>query len=309
MGVIMDEFMELEILKLIYDYSVNGRLVDVKFADQLVNLVVSKKGLNSYVRGIEFTDKLPKNDYEVACAGYDVLNMKISVDYVSMQILMENQGYYDQLFNTFEQILFRNLTITQLLLHELEHACQNKQADCKNDNSIEAKLIKVSLTSVRALKNPRVLDALSKGEMSLKDFTNYILQNRKLYKLYYSLVPTERLANVYSFKTILNLLEPIRKSIPSLYEFEQASLFEAMLSGYSTFWSQDICPTHAYLQVSRRNNMLKEFDFYSEDAGQLLDNVSAKYTLARRLSLGLPVSKIEYCSAERWLQNTNKFCG
>ena len=52
--------MELEILKLIYDYSVNRKLIDPKFIDKLIEIVVSKKSLNDYVRNVEFTNKLEK---------------------------------------------------------------------------------------------------------------------------------------------------------------------------------------------------------------------------------------------------------
>lgn len=52
--------MELEIVKLIYDYSANGKLVDSKFIDKIIEIVVSKKSLNNYVRNVRFTNKLEK---------------------------------------------------------------------------------------------------------------------------------------------------------------------------------------------------------------------------------------------------------
>lgn len=65
--------MELEILKLIYDYSVNGKLVDLKFIDKITEIVVSKRSLSDYVRNVQFTNKLEKNDYAVVSASYNPL--------------------------------------------------------------------------------------------------------------------------------------------------------------------------------------------------------------------------------------------
>ena len=299
--------MELEILKLIYDYSVNGKLVDSKFIDKIIEIVVSRKSLNNYVRNVRFTNKLEKNDYAVVCAAYSPLSMEMLVDYESIQIAMENRSYYDQLFHSLEQIMFRNLTIAQYILHELEHAFQNKQADNKSDNSIEAKLVNASIVLEQAMKNPRVLNALLKGEIPAQDFIIYTLQNRELYKQYYALNPIERLAQVNSFRTIVDSIEPIKEYIPNLYEFKQASLVEEMLRGYTDSWNQGICPTQVYLFGTRQSNVWSELDFYDQDSGQLMKNVSDKYNLARRLSLGLPVSYDEYNSSNEWLQSTNKF--
>lgn len=300
--------MELEISKLIYDYSVNGKLADTKFIGKIIEIVVSKKSLNNYVRNVQFTNELEKKDYLVACASYSTLSMEILVDYESIAIAMENRSYYDQLFHSLEQIMFRNLTIAQYILHELEHAFQNKQADNKSDNSIEAKLVNASLVLEQAMKNPRVINALLKDESLAQDFIRYALQNRELYKQYYALNPIERLAQVNSFRTIVDTIEPIKKHIPNLYEFEQASLVEEMLRGYTDAWDQQgICPTQVYLVGTRQSNVWFELDFYDQNPSQLLKNASKRYNLARRLSLGIPVSCYEYDSYNEILQSTNKF--
>lgn len=299
--------MELEILKLVYDYSVNVKLVDKNFIDKIIEIVVLNKSLNNYVCSVQFTDKLDKNDYRVTCAAYDSFNMNILVDYEAIQIVMENISYYDQLFHTLEQVMFRNLTITQYILHELEHAFQNKQADNKSDDSIEAKLIKAGFVLDRAMKNPRFLTALFSGKIPAQYFNIYVLRDRELYEKYYQLNPTERLAQVNSFKTIINSIEPIKDYISNLYEFKQASLIEEMLNGYQDSWDQGSCPTQVYLFGIRQSKVWTELDFYSQESSQLIKNVSGKYDLDKRLSLGLPVSHDEYNTMNEWLENTNKF--
>ena len=299
--------MELEILKLIYDYTINRKLVDSKFIDKIIEIVVSKKSLNNYVRNVRFTNKLEKNNYEVVCATYNPLRMEILIDYESIQTAMENESYYNSLFNSLEQIMFKNLTITQYILHELEHAFQNKQADDKSDNSIEAKLVNASFALEQAMKNPKFISALLKNEISAQAFIIYRQQNRKLYKQYYAFNPVERLAQVNSIITIVDSIEPIKEYTLNLYEFEQASLVEEMLRGYTDSWDQGICPTQVYLFGTRQSNVWSELDFYDQDSSQLLKNVSDRYNLTKRLSLGLPVSFNEYNSLNEWLQSTNKF--
>ncbi len=296
--------MELEILKLIYGYSVKGKLVDSKFIDKLIEIVVTKKNIHNYVRDIRFTDELEKNDYGAVCATYDFFSMEIAVDYESIQIVMGKRRHYDQLFCSLEQMMFRNLTITEMILHELEHACQNKKADDKSDNSIEAKLINACLVLEQAMKNPRTLHALLKG----KDFSIYFEEYKRLYKQYYVFNPIERLAEVNVFQTIVNSIEPIEEYIPNLYEFEQASLVEAMLRGYTDSWNQGICPTQVYLFGTGQSNVWSELNFYNQEYSQLMKSVSDGYNnLTRKLSLGLPVSYDEYNIMDEWLQDTNKF--
>ena len=98
----------LEILKLVYDYSRNGKLVDRKFVDKIIEIVVSKRELNDYVRQVVFKDGLEKTANGVIAAGYTPFSKQIVVNYESIQFILEQMGYYDGLFTDFEQIMFRN---------------------------------------------------------------------------------------------------------------------------------------------------------------------------------------------------------
>lgn len=95
--------------------------------------------------------------------------------------------------------------------------------------------------------------------------------------------------------------------LPNLYEFEQASLLEEMLSGYQDSWNQGCCPTQVYLLGIGQSNVWNGLEFFSPDSSKLMKNVCDKYNLVRRLSLGLPVSYDEYTSTDELLQGTNKF--
>ena len=57
-----EEKMELEILKLIFDYSKTGHFPDHYFLDKVVEIVVKKRDLNDYVKKTVFIDKLGEAD-------------------------------------------------------------------------------------------------------------------------------------------------------------------------------------------------------------------------------------------------------
>ncbi len=80
-----------------------------------------------------------------------------------------------------------------------------------------------------------------------------------------------------------------------------------MLNGYQKSWAQGCCPTQVYLYGTMQNKVWTELDFYNQDYSQLMKNVSARYDLSKRLSLGLPVSYEEYNTTDECLQSTNKF--
>ena len=303
-----DELLELRLLKLVYDYSIKRKLVDNHFIEQLLDLMISANNLGDYVKSFSVTNGLPKDETgAITVAAYRFVKKEVLIDYESINFIMDNRGIYDCLFQELEQYMFRNLLITQFLLHELEHAIQNKKANDKSDNTIDAKLIRACFELEQVLKNPNFMDGVLKNHQSIKDLTNYISYNKELYRLYYDLNPTERLAEFNSYRLIVHFLKEIQQHIPNLYEFEQASLFESVLKGYSKAWYDGACPTQLYLLRNNKDNVWQGLDFYSSDPKELMKNVQNQYPLIRRLSLGLPIEYKEYDEIDRWLRGTNKF--
>ena len=287
--------MELEILELVFDYSIKGKLADNQFVDKIIEIVVKKRNLNDYVRDVIFTtEQEGSNDFRTT-ASYNHLTRRIQVNYKNILIDMECFEYCKELFNSLEQIMVRNFKIAQIILHELEHALQTNQADGKNGDSVELKLINASLRLALAIKNPNFLVAqgLDK-EISLQEFRIYCERERKLYEKYYDFNPAERMAEINSLNTIILSLEPIKKAAFSLYGFECIVLFKTMLNAYQLSKKEGICPTQVYLEGTRRGNVWTEFDFYDANSAQLFENVSAEYDFGKRISLGLPISQDEF---------------
>lgn len=278
--------MESEILALIYDYSVKGKLVDLKFIDKLIEIVVLRRDLNNYVQNVQFINELTKSPQEVTLGSYNPFTMTISIDYESIKIAMECERFYYSLFTTSEQVWFRNLFITKVILHELEHAFQNKQVANELDDSIETKLVRACSVLEWLKKRMKIVNLIDEDPLAEYD---------KLYNQYYHVNPSERLAEINSLKTIVNSLGQIKKRIPELYKAECVSLLNEMLREYLEDRNKCIsCPTQVYLLGTKQDDIWYELDFYSEDYYQLLKNVSDQYSLDRRLSLGLPIDYDEH---------------
>ena len=291
--------MEVEILRLIYDYSVKGKIADSKFIDKIIEIVVTKRNLDDYVQDVIFTDQLDKSDDMVVFAEYNYFCRKISMDFESVQLLLKHAGKYDPLFNTLEQVMFRNFTITQIILHELEHAHQYMQADNNIDNSVETKLFRESFR-LDLVMNRKFLS----GEISGSDFDTY----KELCRQFYVFDPLERLAQINSFRTVVSSIEAIKDCVPGLYEFESASLTEAMISGYVEAYEKgSVSPTQFYLFSLGQSSVWSEFDFYDDNAEKLENKLRSKYNLGERFKFGLPVSNEEYQKTYSLLLNTNKY--
>ena len=52
--------MNLKLLKLLFDYSKQGKIVDINYIDKLIEIVVSEKGLNEYVKWVKI---MTEDDY------------------------------------------------------------------------------------------------------------------------------------------------------------------------------------------------------------------------------------------------------
>ncbi|MBQ9318691.1 MAG: hypothetical protein IJR82_03595 [Bacilli bacterium] len=66
--------MYLKILKLLYDYSIREKLVDINFINTLIEIVVNQCELDGYVQNIEFKKILMKINNGVSCASYNFMN-------------------------------------------------------------------------------------------------------------------------------------------------------------------------------------------------------------------------------------------
>lgn len=291
--------MNEEILKLVYNYTYNGKIVDRQYIDKLIEIVVKNRELNKYVTEVHFNNDYPENNENgIVTAGYNMYFKYIQINVNAVNEIISNYECYNSLFNTFEEKMFKNLIITQMILHELEHAYQNKILDSKED-SVENRLIKTSLSFVKALKNPKFLNMLNEDGITDEDFKNYAAIQREIYKKYYIFDPIERMAEIYSTAIVLKTLEEIKEYIPNLYGYENATFVEKMLMSYEESWTEGSCPTEVYLRGIRKENVWNSL-------GNATQTDITKLPLEKRMILGLPITGNEYGNVYNWLSSTNK---
>lgn len=298
--------MELEILKLVFDYSKNRRVIDTKYIEKLIEIVTKANSLNDYVKEINWRSESIETNNGMVLAGYDLQRKFITIYLNSFSISLERSDKYDYLFKGFEQFFYQNLKFTQFILHELEHANQNKLVD-SNANDLEIKFLRASFIVTETFKNPALWTAIKKGEVSNTEVKKYILHQEELYEQFYKENPSERLAQIKSFKVINDILMHIKEYVPNLSQFEQASLLEEMLNGYSQTFDGLQGPTQIYLTGTNQESVLTGLDFFNNDTKQMHEKVRKKYNLGERLTYGLPITNTEFEQTQDMLYRSNKY--
>lgn len=285
-----EENMKLEILKLIFVYSKAGRFPDHYFLDKVVEAVVRARDLDGYVHNIAFTDEIDDKNL----AAYNFYKKQILMNYKQFHNDWQENDLFGLLTDSTELAFYHNIGITQVILHELEHALQWKIADDTQNTTIEAKLIRVA-QSFSIMFN----ELEQSGEISHDLLEAYEAKYRQLYEKNYKVNPVERMAQINSYRTIINTIEPIKSQIFKAYLFHNILSWQAKTSGYESYLQEGLCPTQVYLTNMKREEIWRGFDFYDENLAVLLKKVSDEYSFDQRMLFGLPVSSGEYKMAKR----------
>lgn len=269
--------MENDILNLAYDYSANRKIGDISFIEDLINIVSQTSGLQSYIKKLLiYSDREEKSLSFNGIAKYDLDTKYISINLLKVYSrMMKNIKEYSGMFTNNEMFLHMNLYISQIVLHELEHIKQLKRIDM-GYNDLNTQLL----------------------SLSFKDITSIN------YKQNYYYVPCEREAEIMSYLTLINSLNPIKEKAPNLCDYYYASYIQRLISGYSY---EELSPTLYFMNNMNYMSEWKNFDFYSKDDNQLLINLQSGYSLPNRLLYGLPISIDEFDSAYKKLRLTNKY--
>ena len=214
------------IMRIIYDKTINNKFLDLKDIEKILELLVIEKCLNDYILNINVQHIRSNN-----LASYSNYTKDITV-YINKIEQMVKDIKKDILnTNNFETMLYINLSIVQILLHEVEHANQQKIA--YNENSLEAFIIKMSFL---------VTDGYSE----------------KLYDL----CPEERIAEIKSYEEIIKLINYISNNrlfvLPEILDNEK---LRRLLRGYHYSNSSINVPIIDYFTYGNKSELLEAFDF------------------------------------------------
>jgi len=175
--------------------------------------------------------------------------------------------------NTFEIFLYKNLSLLQVILHELEHANQEKIR--YTNNTLEAFLLRIS---------------------------QFVLENDLLYEY----KPEERFAEIKSFDDIITLFNMLEIKNFNLSSILKTDKLQRELRGYHFKNNKINIPLFTYFILGNKESLLNAFDWYLSDYNKCLEQVSEEYDFNQRLFYGFPISINEYAeSTKRLVLSTN----
>ena len=238
------------ILKIIFDKTSNNEILTLREIEKILELLVIKKCLNDYILNINIQQIRSNN-----LASYSSNTKKITIYTQMIEQMVKDIGNNILNTNDFETTLYINLSILQVILHEVEHANQQKIA--YNDNTLEALIIRMS----------------------------YLVNNSNDEQLY-EYCPEERLAEIKSFREIKTLISYIDNKLVLLPEIIEMEELKRQLKGYHYKNNFVTIPIVDYFTLGNQQKLL--------EALELTDNIQKKYILTERFKYGFPISISEY---------------
>ena len=141
-----------KILKLLYDKSIKNNIINLGDIIEITEYLINYKRLDDYIVDLDIKS-LQKNKL----ASYSVLSKKIMIYVDTVELMMNDIEENILIANDFEKSFYKNLSIIQVLLHEIEHANQQKLA--YKDNSLEALIIRMSYNcNLNSLYNEKLYE-------------------------------------------------------------------------------------------------------------------------------------------------------
>lgn len=254
-----------EIFCLITNYMNKGKDIDIEFLRIVVSIFIYYKQVNDYVNNVKINNK------SKLLGSYSHVDKDISINLV--KILKDINTY--KIFNQDEKNFYKYLKVVKTLLHELEHANQNKLKIM--NNSLEGKIL---------IKADTLCDKLFFDYMSINktlSFKRILLINKidnyyKKYRKYYEFSPNERLAFLKADVTSLKLLEKFEYSM--VHDYEEFKYNSDRINPYITHDN----PTKYYIE-----KVNKKYDGWNE-----IESLCNNLSFEDRLLLGLEISIDEY---------------
>lgn len=255
-----------EAFRIALSYSRRGKILDEEAIKRIVNVIVQEKGIQKYLKGVYVGETFGTGVVEMfAAAGYNVKSklLCISTRNSTYSCNMMFKDYQEgKEVSKQEEMLFKNIFLLQILLHELEHVNQ-KQIKAKG-KGIEHDLV------VLGLKND-----------NNQSFESYRCD------------PTERLAEIKAWDAICTFLEPFKNVYPSLYNYALEKKKHSITTSYVDEDGYiEEGPTYRFAQLvsSPRKLIISKAIRNIHELEQELTGTEV------RLIYGLPVSKTDFDS-------------
>ena len=238
--------------KLIYDFSKNKHIANENFIKSIYEILVENYCLNDYIKYI-----IISNFNNNSLAYY---SPEEKIIYVNFQKLIYTVGNtITRTYNTNdynEQVLCLNLYVLNIILHEIEHARQEKNIN--NNITEETNILSLSGNYEKILKKLNVYTDVAY-------YTN----------------PSERQAELVSLKTVLNITNYFNNT--NLTNHIEKRLLINTIKNYKISKNKIICPIDLFLNCC--NNYFDIFDLLN-----IINNTEVlSENTDKNLELGLAV--------------------
>lgn len=272
----------LKIIKVILSYFQQKKEIDEEFFHKITEIIVSERSLNNEVRDLLIESKTYNKD-GIDIAYYDhftkIIEINTSALDYSTNLMKKVNGITLE-----DDLLFTYLEAAFNLIHELEHANQEKIIRSQNIKNPEGMIIKTNHNNI--VRMNFMLHKLRNGLLTEEEnerIANIELWEKlgfNIYQHFYQYSPIERLANVHAFDLILTIIKelPIENDIYKTYLFRKCT---HLINGYT----DNITPTPYFFE-----------QLYGKDVWRRLKykiNKKPELNTDERFALGIQVSEDE----------------
>lgn len=245
------------IISLIYEKSLNGEILSLDEVALMSEIIVKERELEEYVKDFYFTN----SKWFKSLAAYDPVTRYIlfSPSNVVSDLRYFNENIVN--FNYYDRILYINITLLHIVLHEIEHASQKKMME--NSKDFESLMLKFA--------------SLVKPEYQ--------------YDLYAQSI-SERLAETKTYDEIKKYLEILSiENLDKLIDIVESEKLAILLDGYLYREGELNIPFKDYFILGKREDILEDVEEIINDTKSLPHEQRFKY--------GLHITDEEYHKAKR----------
>ena len=246
--------MRSEILNLMLDYYNKHLPADKKYIKEVSSIINKYYNLQDYVKDI-FDVRISKSEITAKGGSYNYAEKKIEIDIIQNQILVNNLiSKRNDVFEPHEEELLKLVMVTVSILHEYKHALQYRLIKEGNKDCVEAKLVAASLNGVRKINKLAII----KNALRIYNTPGYG-------RLLDSSNPCERMAELYSWLEINNILSEIGHTIENLMAYIGSIYITLETYPYELNLVSDKGPSYNYLEAYNKENVWRSMPFYDKN--------------------------------------------
>jgi len=249
------------LLELIIKNSRQNKLLNINDIEIIVKNLLEIYDVDEYLKNIRYT-----NSKTLYVGAYDSIKKELIFNYkkiLSVILNIKKESFFKVYDN---YILYFNIVILQIIMHEFEHIYQQKVI--YNIDNEYSEFLKKFLY---------IQDTISKK--------------------YYEICPEERTAEILSYEKINNSMEYMSDFNIEIKDIINTDYIQRTIRGYKYYNDKFIVPTYEYLKYC---DMTIDFDFFNK-IKEL--NERLLYGLEVSNEEILPIKKKVYLKMKKYFQN------